>query len=303
MITSPDNPKLKLIRKLADRRHRSRTGLFVAEGEDLVAAARAAGHEPELVLRGGVDVDRRLLDSASALGSGTRVIAVYPQLWAEPAAGSCVYLHAVADPRNVGAIIRTTEALVEAVVVLGPRCADPYSGHAVRASMGSIFTQPVARGAIDETPAPRVALVAHGAETDGRRHGADHHRGVEQGVRAADDRPQVRGIGDSVQVDAKSAGAGIPHLSIHADDAGPGAERADRVEERRLDVLAGAQDELRRRARGRRRVDQILALGDEQPLALAVLALRELADELQLLVVLTGDHLSGKKKGALSDAR
>jgi TrmH family RNA methyltransferase len=164
MITSPDNPKLKLIRKLADRRHRSRTGLFVAEGEDLVAAARAAGHEPELVLRGGVDVDRRLLDSASALGSGTRVIAVYPQLWAEPAAGSCVYLHAVADPRNVGAIIRTTEALVEAVVVLGPRCADPYSGHAVRASMGSIFTQPVARGAIDETPAPRVALVAHGGE-------------------------------------------------------------------------------------------------------------------------------------------
>ena len=56
MITSPDNPKLKLIRKLADRRQRSRAGLFVVEGEDLVSAAQEAGRDPELVLRGGVDV-------------------------------------------------------------------------------------------------------------------------------------------------------------------------------------------------------------------------------------------------------
>ena len=48
------------------------------------------------------------------------------------------------------------------MVVLGPDCADPFSPKAVRASMGSIFAQPVARGAVTETPAPRVALVAHG---------------------------------------------------------------------------------------------------------------------------------------------
>jgi TrmH family RNA methyltransferase len=168
MITSPDNPKLKLIRRLAERRHRSREGLFVAEGEDLIAAARAARREPEVVLRGGIDVEQRLLDSVSALGSGTRVIGVYPQVWAaEPGRGSCVYLHAVADPRNVGAIVRTADALVDAVLVLGPGCADPYSGPAVRTSMGSIFSQPIARGEIDQTPAPRVALVAHGGEPPG----------------------------------------------------------------------------------------------------------------------------------------
>jgi TrmH family RNA methyltransferase len=167
MITSPDNPKLKLVRKLADRRHRSRAGLFVAEGEDLIAAAQAADREPELVLEGGVDVEQPLLDSVSALGSGTKVIGVYVQTWAAPEAASCVYLHGVADPRNVGAIIRTTEALVDAVVVLGPGCADPYSPRAVRASMGSIFSQRVARGSIEQTPAPRVALVAHGGDVPG----------------------------------------------------------------------------------------------------------------------------------------
>ena len=39
-ITSPDNERLKLIRKLHQRKHREREGLFVGEGEDLLAAAR-----------------------------------------------------------------------------------------------------------------------------------------------------------------------------------------------------------------------------------------------------------------------
>jgi TrmH family RNA methyltransferase len=53
---------------------------------------------------------------------------------------------------------------VGATVVLGPGCADPFAPKAVRASMGSIFSQPVARGGLEVTPAPRVALLAHGGE-------------------------------------------------------------------------------------------------------------------------------------------
>ena len=45
-ITSPQNEKLKLVRKLARRRTREAEGLFVTEGEDLLEAARAAGAEP-----------------------------------------------------------------------------------------------------------------------------------------------------------------------------------------------------------------------------------------------------------------
>lgn len=162
MITSPHNEKLKLVRKLRERKHREREDLFVAEGEDLVEVAATAGLEPELLLVAGEDVEPELLDGVSSLGSGTRAIGVYRQRWAEPAGPVCVYLHAVRDPGNVGAVIRSADALVDGTVVLGPECADPYSPKAVRATMGSIFTQPIARATVAETPRPRVALRAHG---------------------------------------------------------------------------------------------------------------------------------------------
>jgi RNA methyltransferase, TrmH family len=162
LITSTHNEKLKLIRKLHERKHRERQRLFVAEGEDLVAAAARAGAEPEVVLVAGEDVEPRLLDAVSTLGSGTRAIGVYRQRWSEPVGPVCVYLHEVGDPGNVGAVVRSAHALVEGAVALGPGCADPYSPKAVRATMGSIFAQPVARAELDETPMPRVGLSAHG---------------------------------------------------------------------------------------------------------------------------------------------
>ena len=154
MITSADNDKLKTIRKLQQKSWREKLGLFSAEGEDLVEAA----WEPEFVLRAGEDVEPDLLHAVSTLGSGSRVIGVYRQRWAEPAGDLLVYLHAVEDPGNVGTIIRSAHALADATVVLGPACADPFSPKAVRASMGSIFARPPARGGLDELPGPKLAL-------------------------------------------------------------------------------------------------------------------------------------------------
>lgn len=167
MITSPDNPKLKQIRKLHTKRERARTGLFVAEGEDLVAAADAAGCEPEWLLAADSDpdpralaVDPKLLADASALGSGSRVIAVYRQRWVEPGGDVSVFLHAVKDPGNVGTIIRSAHAFADGPVIVGRDCADPYSPKAVRASMGSIFARPPARAHFGELTGTRVAFVA-----------------------------------------------------------------------------------------------------------------------------------------------
>src|SRR5256714_4851613 len=163
MITSRDNPQLKAIRRLHDKRHREREGLVVAEGEDLVEAARAAGFEIELVLVAGEDVEPRLLDSVSALGSGTRVIGVFRQRWSDPAGSLMVYLHEVHDPGNVGTIVRAAHALADGPVVLGPDCADPWSPRAVRASMGSVFARPPARAAFDELAGTTVGLVPRDA--------------------------------------------------------------------------------------------------------------------------------------------
>jgi RNA methyltransferase, TrmH family len=170
MITSPHNDKLKLIRRLGRRRSRERDGLFIGEGEDLLAAARAAGQEPVELLTaagqglGGTEVEPALLARFSHLGSGTRAIGVWRERWAERPVAPCTYLHGVADPGNVGTVIRTAYALVGGSVVIGPESADPYGPHAVRASMGSVFAEPLVRGGIDQTPEPRAALVAHGGE-------------------------------------------------------------------------------------------------------------------------------------------
>lgn len=170
MITSPQNEKLKLVRKLRERRHREREQLFVTEGEDLLEAGRAAGLQPRFLLTapgsglGGEEVEPALLADVSGLGSGTRAIAVWPQRWAESPSAPCVYLHGVGDPGNVGAVIRTADALLGAGIVLGPGCADPHGPKAVRASMGSIFGQPLICGGVEATPEPRAALVAHGGE-------------------------------------------------------------------------------------------------------------------------------------------
>lgn len=167
VITSKSNEKLKLVRRLHQRRHREREGLFVTEGEDLLEAGLEAGVEPVGLVTlqgeglGGEEATADALASASTLGSGTRAIAIWKQSWASVAGPVCVYLQGVSDPGNVGAIVRTTHALVEGTVVLGPGCADPFSPKAVRATMGSIFGQPIARAGIEDTPEPRLALVAH----------------------------------------------------------------------------------------------------------------------------------------------
>ena len=163
-ITSSRNRKLKEIRKLRMRkRWRERAGRFVAEGEDLLAAADAAGWTP--VERycaagsglGGVEVEPALLASASGIASGTRALAVYEERWAQPTGPLCLYLDGVHDPGNVGTILRSAEAFGVSSVVIGPGSADPFGPKAVRASMGSVFGVPIVKeGAL---PGLKVALV------------------------------------------------------------------------------------------------------------------------------------------------
>ena len=158
MITSPDNSQLKLIRKLQRKKERDSSGLFVAEGEDLIQAAEDAGWTPEVLLFAGDDVEPELLDRVSSLGSGSRVIGVYRQRWSDPVGDLSAYLHGVGDPGNVGAVIRSAHALADGPVVLGPGCADPFGPKAVRASMGSLFARPPARAAAGELMGALVAL-------------------------------------------------------------------------------------------------------------------------------------------------
>jgi RNA methyltransferase, TrmH family len=171
-ISSPNNELLKEVRKLAGRKWRDKLRQFVAEGEDLLAAADAAGWEPlaRLVAEDsglpGDEVKPHLLAQVSQLGSGTRALGVYGQRWAPAPTGPlCLALWGVNDPGNVGTALRSALAFGAASVALGPGTADPYGHKAVRAAMGALFAVPIVRvREPSELPGRTIALVAHGGE-------------------------------------------------------------------------------------------------------------------------------------------
>jgi len=160
------------VRKLEARRQREKLGLFACEGEDLVAAGLDAGLEPVEAL---VDGERpalveRLGGGAEAVAPGlmagvsklphpARVVAVFRRAdlprGVEGPVGFALWR--VADPGNLGTLLRTADALGPAFVALSPGCADPTGPKALRASAGAVFRVPLA--AFEEAPAPRVALV------------------------------------------------------------------------------------------------------------------------------------------------
>lgn len=167
MITSPSNPRLKLVRRLASRRQRERLGLFVCEGEDLVEAALASGAQPVDMLVAGETVEPGLLADLSTLAHPARVIAVFrradlPRLDPASAPAAGLALWRVGDPGNVGTLVRAADGLGPAFVALSAGCADPTGPKVLRASMGAIFRVPLGR--FDEAPGRRIALVPHGGQ-------------------------------------------------------------------------------------------------------------------------------------------
>jgi TrmH family RNA methyltransferase len=162
LITSLDNEKLKLVRKLHDRSWREKLGLFVAEGEDLVQAALDARIEPVELLVAGENVEPALLAEVSTLGHPPRVIGVFRRedLPRTPVPEVGLALWRIGDPGNVGTLIRSAAALGPAFVALSEGSADPTGPKALRASMGALFRVPLVT--FEQAPGRRIALVARG---------------------------------------------------------------------------------------------------------------------------------------------
>ncbi len=132
----------------------------MCEGEDLCNAALAAGIEPVELLVAGENVEADLLAAVSSLPHPARAIGVFRRV--DLPAGTretCLALWQLADPGNVGTLIRSADAF-GAAVALSDGCADPLSQKALRASAGAIFRVPLV--AWEDAPGRRVALDASG---------------------------------------------------------------------------------------------------------------------------------------------
>jgi RNA methyltransferase, TrmH family len=171
VVTSAANPVVKRVRLLADRKHRRRQNAFVVEGLQPVWRAVSAGRQletlivaPELltsrpatemvaelerdgvaVTRVSADIFHRLSDRDGPAGLAAIVRGGLGGLaeLAVTADSVFVVLHELQNPGNIGSIIRTADAAGAAGVILLGNTADPLSGAAIKASMGSLFALPV----------------------------------------------------------------------------------------------------------------------------------------------------------------
>jgi RNA methyltransferase, TrmH family len=172
-ITGFSNPLVKRVRSLRDKKHRKAEARFLAEGLRILIEALDAGHVPEMLWHApetaGHDLVQRLsvaveqaggevmvtspdiLSKLSGKDNPQAVLGIYREL-ATPLAAldrthAAIWLVAerLRDPGNLGTILRTGDAIGAGGLILIDDCTDPFSVEAVRASMGAIFTQQIAR--------------------------------------------------------------------------------------------------------------------------------------------------------------
>ena len=162
-ITSHANPRIKALVGLRDRSTRDSQRLFVVEGPRLVERALAAGHQLVEVFYDPSRFDpgpltgpslyscsAEVLSRASYRASGEGVIAVLRQFdlglsgLALPEAPLILVAEGIEKPGNLGAILRTADAVgADAVIAVDPEI-DPFNPNVVRSSTGALFTVPMA---------------------------------------------------------------------------------------------------------------------------------------------------------------
>ena len=154
ILTSKNNPLIKETASLKEKKGRKKHGLFLVEGIKMSREIAKSGLETDRIfvtehLADSVEfptektvvvtqeVMRFLSDEKTPQGVVCRVKIPHNSL--QKPQGSCLILDGVADPANIGAIIRTANAAGYEEVYLTADCADAYAPKSVRASMSGLF--------------------------------------------------------------------------------------------------------------------------------------------------------------------
>lgn len=132
--------EIKEVRALSQKKFRDESGLFVAEGEKLVAEALASGFEVVKVFRSS-EIGEEAMSRISSLSSPSPVLAVIRQKRQAEALceGPVLALDSLRDPGNVGTIIRLADWFGIRSIIASEDTVDIYNPKVVQATMGAIF--------------------------------------------------------------------------------------------------------------------------------------------------------------------
>lgn len=151
VITSLDNEKVKMLKKLQKKKYRDEYNLFIVEGEHLAIEAFRAGVLEELILEEGTDLpfpspygyySREVLSKISALDTPSSVMALCRKRdrdGEEVEGNRILVLDDIQDPGNLGTIIRSALAFGVTTIVLSEGTVDLYNPKVLRATQGMIF--------------------------------------------------------------------------------------------------------------------------------------------------------------------
>lgn len=138
MIT---NSEIRQIRSLREKKFRDESGLFVVEGEKMVAEAQKSSFSVVRVLRA-EDIGEAAMSRISQCSTPSPVLAVVEKPAPSPVEighGLYLALDSVRDPGNLGTIIRIADWFGVSTIFVSGTGVDPYNPKVVQASMGSIF--------------------------------------------------------------------------------------------------------------------------------------------------------------------
>ncbi len=190
VIVSKQNPVVKELASLKEKKGRRERGTFLVEGDKMFLECMESGMEivrvallvteeraafaqtsffkdrldPASLVWLGEDAFKAVCDEKTPQGVVAEV--KIPKAAPAPPQGRCLLLDGVSDPANVGAIIRTAAAAGYREIYLAD-CADPYSPKSVRASMSGVFYCKLMRGTAGEILSALEGVPLIAADMDG----------------------------------------------------------------------------------------------------------------------------------------
>lgn len=147
MINSLNNERVKRWTSLNDKKYQEQEGLFLIEGEHLVEEGFKSGHLVETIVLDGCNYDyenvsyvsEAVMKKITNLTNVPKIIGVSKKIQPKDFNGNMVILDRVADPGNLGTIIRSAVAFGIDTIVLGKGSVSVYNPKVVRATEGLLF--------------------------------------------------------------------------------------------------------------------------------------------------------------------